>query len=143
MLKGYFNIMPRVFRVYVIWIIILKTFNSVLLDWVFQGSIFFFGLFDQKYSLFIPTLKISMSFFHITFSGDRAKRVQYNGMLLASGKWNGEKLLNKYWIGPKSDLSKNWRSWGLWWAILLAQRVFPSNLQDFCCLLGRFCNGFA
>jgi hypothetical protein len=72
----------------------------------------------------MPKLKICLLFFHTTLSDDRAKRVLSNGMLLASGKWNGEKLLNKYWIGLKSHLSKNWRFIALWWAILLAQGFF-------------------
>jgi hypothetical protein len=83
----------------------------------FWGFLCFFGLFDQKYPLFMPKLKTSMSFCHTTLSDNRAKRARSNGMLLASGKWNGEKLLNKYLIGPKSHLSKNWRSSGLWCAI--------------------------
>ncbi len=87
--------------------------------WVF---LYFFGLFDQKYPLFIPKLKISMSFFDNTLSDDRAKWARSNDMLLASGKWNGEKLLNKYWIGPKSHLSKNWRSSGLLWDIWQLKR---------------------
>jgi hypothetical protein len=56
----------------------------------------------------MPKLKISMSFCQTTLPDDRAKQALLTGMLLASGKWNGEKLLNKYWIGPKSHLSKNW-----------------------------------
>jgi hypothetical protein len=88
----------------------------------FWGSLCFFWLFDQKYPLFMPKLKTSMSFCHTTLSDDRAKRARSNGMLLVSGKWNGEKLLNKYWIGPKSHLSKNGRSSGLWCAIWQPKR---------------------
>ncbi len=83
----------------------------------FWGFLYFFWLFDQKYPLFIPKLKISMSFFDNTSTDDRAMWALSNDMLIVSGKWNGEKLLNKYWNRPKSHLSKNWRSSGLWWAI--------------------------
>jgi hypothetical protein len=39
----------------------------------FSGFLYFFGLFDKKYPLFMPKLKISMSFFHTTLPDDRAK----------------------------------------------------------------------
>jgi hypothetical protein len=88
----------------------------------FWGFLYFFGLFDQKYPLFMPKLKISMSFFHTTLPNGRTKWARSNDMLLVSGKWNGEKLLNKYWISPKSHLSKNWRSSGVWCAMWQPKR---------------------
>ncbi len=88
----------------------------------FWGFLYFFGLFDQKYRLFMPKLKISMSFFDKTSTDDRAKWARSNDILLVSGKWNGEKLCNKYWMGPKSHLSKNWRSSRLWWDIWQPKR---------------------
>ncbi len=65
----------------------------------------------------MPKLKICLLFFDNTTKNDRAKWALSNSMLIVSGKWNGEKLLNKYWNRPKSHLSKNWRSSGVWWAI--------------------------
>jgi hypothetical protein len=88
----------------------------------FWGFLYFFELFYQKYPLFMPKLQISISFFHTTLPDDRAKWAQSNDMLLISGKWNGEKLWNKYWICLKSHLSKNWRSSGLWWDIWQPKR---------------------
>ncbi len=88
----------------------------------FWGFLYFLGLFNQKYLLFMSKLKISMSFFDKTLSNNRVKRVLSTGMFLTSDKWNGEKLLNKYWIGSKSYLSKNWRTSGLLWATWLPKR---------------------
>ncbi len=82
-------------------------------------------------SLFMPKLKISMSFFDNTSIDDRAKWARSNDMLLVSGKWNGEKLWNKYWIRPKSHLSKNWRSSGLWWDIWQPKRFSLAILNIF------------
>jgi hypothetical protein len=62
----------------------------------FSGFLYFFWLFDQKYPLFMPKLKICLLFFDNTSTDDRAKRALSNGMLIVSGKLNGEKLLNKY-----------------------------------------------
>ncbi len=88
----------------------------------FWGFLCFFWFFGQKYPLFMPKLKICLLFFHNTTTDDRAKRALSNGMLIVSGKWNGEKLLNKYWNRPKSHLSKNWRSSGIWLAIWQPKR---------------------
>jgi hypothetical protein len=43
----------------------------------------------------MPKFKISISFFDNASRDDRTKQALSNGMLLASGKSNGEKLLNK------------------------------------------------
>ncbi len=105
------------------------SFRSYFIE--FLRVFIFFGLFDQKYPLFMPKHKISMSFCHTTLPDDRDKRALSTGMLLASGKWNGEKLLNKYWISQKSHLSKNWRSSGLWWSIWQPKRFFLAILNIF------------
>ncbi len=62
MLRGYFNIISGVFRGRVIWFLMLKTFNSVRLHWVFEGFYIFLGFLTKNTHCLCQNSKILCHF---------------------------------------------------------------------------------